>query len=158
MVTNKESEKRCKVIATRVKPQQLAVARQNFLVSLPILPVSLGLGGPSALSKRGTTELSRPCSKKAPVLPPVCVRLDEGAATINGRKFTIPAGVGGAVTGKTLKEIAGIYRGSLLFIRVNGGMQRVRDKQTVELIEGTEFRHERPPAPAFSSISTLSRD
>lgn len=157
MTTDKESEKRCKVIATRVRPQQLAVAEKNPLARLPIISIGLGLSGSSALSTRGTTELSRPRSKKASVLPPVCVRLDEGAATINGRKFTIPVGVGGAVTGKTLKEIAGIYRGSLLFVRVNGGMQRIRDNQTVELVEGSEFRHQRP-APAFSSMSSLRRD
>jgi len=157
MITNKESEKRCKVVATRVKPQQLAVTEQNPLARLPILTLNLGLGESSALGTRGTTEVSRPRSIKAAMLPTVYVSLDEGAATINGRKFAIPVGVAGTITGKQLKKIANIYPGNLLFVKVNGGMQRVRDNQTVEFVEGTEFRHKRP-APAFSSMSTLSRD
>lgn len=153
----KETKERCKVSVSRVEPQQLAVTEQAPLVCLPVLTVGTDLAGSTAISKRPTAEMSRSNSTRTAAVPRVRIRLDEGAVTVNGKKLTIPTGLAGTMAGRELKKIAGIYRGNLLFVRVNGGMQRIKDNETVEFVDGKEFRHERT-VPRFSSTSSLSRD
>ena len=157
MIARNKTPERCKVTVTRVKPQQLAVAEPTPLACLSILSINLGLDRSSALTTRPAAGISRPHCNKTAKLPRICIRLDDGTITFNGRKTRIPLGLAGPITGKMLKKIASIYPGNLLFVRINGGMQRIRDKETIELIEGSEFRHQRP-APRFSSTSSLSGD
>ena len=157
MIANEESEKRCKVVVTRVKPRQLVVAERNHFAWLPILPVSLGLGGSSALSSRPTAEISSSNDTQTAEVPRIRIRLEEGSVKVNGRKVSIPIGLAGRMTGKNFKELANIYKGDVLYIRQPGGLQRIRDAETVEVVPDAKFTHSRP-APKMRSTPWYGTD
>lgn len=107
---------------------------------LPVLKLSLT--GTSPLAVRPTGKLAREEFVGTRAIPPVKISLHEGAVEINGKRLNIPVGLS-QMTGKEFKRFANIDTENALYVHRDGGMQRVRDKEAIELVHDTQFTHRR---------------
>lgn len=154
---NQESSQVHEVEVSRALSRPVAIGElaQGSEQMLPVL--RLHLSGMSSLAVRPAGELARDNHGEAPAIPPVKICLYEGSVEVNGGKVSIPVGLLGAMTGKAFKDFVGIYQGNALYVRRNGGMQRVRDNDTVELVHDAEFTHRREQ-PVVRSVGRYHRD
>lgn len=158
MVTrNQESNHVQEVEVSRALSRPVATSElaQGSEQMLPVL--RLHLSGMSPLAVRTAGALARDNHGEAPAIPHVKICLYEGSIEVNGGRVSIPVGLSGAMTGKAFKDSVGIYQGNALYVHRNGGMQRVRDNDTVELVHDAEFTHRRE-RPVIRSVGRYHRD
>ena len=93
------------------------------------------------LSIRSPRDIVGTRAKRSDPIERVELSLHDGSLTVNGEQIKIPIGLCGPMTGKEFKKFAGIYQGDALFIHRNGGLQRIRDCENVEVIPDTSFTH-----------------
>ena len=91
------------------------------------------------------------------------ISLRDGNIKVNGIKIKIPIGVAGPMAVREFKKFANIYPGNALFIVRDGGVQRLKDNDVVELTDGASFTHEVPKVipmsrPRFKAISRWYND
>ena len=126
-----------------------------------VLVVSLRLAGMSPLMLRPIAPRSQALTTQlldgADMIRQVKVILHDGAITVNGKEMRIPPGLAGPMTGKEFKRFAGIYPGNALFIQRNGGLQRVRDSEPIEIVPNSKFTHRRE-SPAVRSVPRFGHD
>ena len=126
-----------------------------------VFAISLRPDGMSPLARRPlaprSQALAAPEPDGADTIRQVRIVLHDGAITVNGRTTTIPPGLAGPMTGKEFKRFAGVYARHALFVQRDGGMQRVRDNQTVEVVPDSRFTHRMEP-PVVSSAPRFGRD
>lgn len=122
--------------------QGAVVQRAQGQESVLALSVS-GLSGMSLLAVRPGRRLTRGEQSEARAIPPVRICLYEGSIEVNGSRVNIPIGLSGRLTAKEFKRFAGIDTGNALYVGRDGGMQRVRDKETIELVHDAKFTHRR---------------
>lgn len=97
----------------------------------------------SPLAVRPAQKKPLAISEKASAIPPIQISLHDGAVQVNGKEVKIPVGLSGPTTGKAFKQFAGIHAGDALYVQRDSGLQRVRDRETVELVDDAEFTHRR---------------
>jgi len=108
-----------------------------------------------ALLRRPVGLIERPIARNAlvPVQtafarpPMVRLALTDGTIDVDGASVPVPRGLARRrLTGEALKVVARVYVGFTLYVERNGALQRVRDRDVVELAPDTKVvsRDERP--------------
>lgn len=119
--------------------------------------VHLDLISPFVAERRKTVTLANSGSSLVPSPKPDLNLHDGQEVTVNGRNVPIPLGVGRKVTAETIKVLAGIYRGMILFISSSKGWRRLGDKEEVDLKDRRSNKPDDPPLE-FLAQPPLTRD
>lgn len=139
---------------------KVARVRTGGEVAMPLVSLTNVVNSPLAVRPARQSQLER--SEKVSAIPQIRISLHDGAVEVNGRSVRLPIGLSGTMSARELKNFADIYRGDALFIRSRGGLQRVRDSQMVEVVDGAKFTHKKEQpvrvSPSLRSLSRPSRD
>jgi hypothetical protein len=154
---SEQSSQNQEVKVRRMSPRMAAATGQveNMQAMLSALVPNLGVASPLALRPAAQVGKKERCASSG--LPHIRIALHDGRLKLNGREVSIPVSTPSVMTGKQFKELMGVYRGNALFVRRSGGLQRVLDPETIEVVHAAEFTHRRE-RPAFASAPRYSRD
>jgi len=149
MITQNPNKKQIlSVEVSRIEPKINEQTGEVFLKAQPLALTGAVISSPLAATFPEETEV---VSKQKPIIPFIRIVLDDGVIEVNERPVKIPVGTKKVMTGKEFKQLLEIYRGDALFIKSEKGLQRIQDKDFVEVLPGSKFEHKAIPKPVQST-------
>jgi hypothetical protein len=79
-------------------------------------------------------------------LPNLRLRSDK-SFVMNGQKVNLPVGVDATLTVAEIKQVAGVYRGMVVFVSDGKSWKQVRDTEKIDLTRPQELESREPPKP-----------